>query len=1071
MKKLFALVALVLGVVSCQTDPNDLDVVVGGQQDVMLTVSLPEATRANSANGFQISDLGSTYDLRYILEVYRVDNEGNILYDNCQRQVKRADAATMSFPVRLAPHYKYQIVAWADIVDNGSDADRLYKTTDGLDAIEILSWDAMDETRDAYTGTKYIADFSSASDLSMELTRPFAKVRVVATDINDITALGLSPKAAKVSYLQDMYTKYNAVTAEASAAEAKDHTYTSFPYTDATGEMTLFADYVFVPESGTAKFSLNVYDDEAATRLIKENSFSTEIFVERNKITTIKGDVLTEGGNVSITVDNGLGELETINLVDTAEDLQEIINNTPDGESANITLGGDIDLNDLFGISTLSTRAAATLPIVIAEGKTLELDLNGFKISAPFEEGSTEKHYYAFENRGTFIVKDSKGGGQIIARGNFNYGTMTLESGSIVACDGNGGYGVRNYEGATFVMNGGSISTSLEDDHQVDKGGYDATTLRIDAGATAEINAGIINNICDFTLAIENYGTTTIKGGTFTSVHTTIGNHSTMTIDGGSFTCNGLEGITAHVLWATPGTTTINGGTFDGKDNYNGFNIDAEEGAVVNINGGKFLPVHSGSLYGNGSIVVKGGEFFDDPSERVAAGYKAEQENGVWTVKMTEETKLRKVLAEGGEVTLEEDITIAAQLEVTTTEAIVVNGNNKTINYTGSARAFNVNGLDTANVTLNDLTFVNDASYCQRGINFNVAGKLTLNNVTVGKTGTPATYAINLPGSSVGAEVVINNSYFCGNIALNVWGENATINATGSEFVSYDGTEVENYAAISLNNDGSSIANGTTIYIDGGKVIARDEKGEPSYAVRNSTMTGEVTISDSTEVVGTVSNPVAAVIYEGYHEFYSCSTLKVAIDKAIETKGSVRLIKDIEVDETITIPAEGNVTIDLNGHNITSNIAGKPSESFQLFSVNGNLEIKGNGTISLTSEDFEWNTSYRYTAINIREKGVVTLGNGVGVICEASKDGNYGMSYAVDIYTTGTLNINGASLHSNYIAVRCFFGNSVVNVNSGSKITSTKNNYGIWLQSSPGAVVTIADDVNYTFENNIYCFN
>ena len=125
----------------------------------------------------------------------------------------------------------------------------------------------------------------------------------------------------------------------------------------------------------------------------------------------------------------------------------------------------------------------------------------------------------------------------------------------------------------------------------------------------------------------------------------------------------------------------------------------------------------------------------------------------------------------------------------------------------------------------------------------------------------------------------------------------------------------------------------------------------------------------------------------------------------------------------------------------------------------------------MTSEDFEWNTSYRYTAINIREKGVVTLGNGVSVICEASKDGSYGMSYAVDIYTTGTLNINGASLHSNYIAVRCFFGNSVVYVNSGSKITSSRNNYGIWLQSSPDAVVTIADGVNYTFENNIYCFN
>ncbi len=632
MRKFLALLALVLGVVSCQTEPEGLDVNVGGEQDVMLTVSLPEATRTNSANGFQIADLGSNYDLRYILEVYRAVDENNISYEQCQRQVKLADAATMSFPVRLAPGYNYQIVAWADIVDNGSYNDRIYKTDNGLDAIEILSWNAMDETRDAYTGTKYIANFSSSSsDLSMVLTRPFAKVRVVATDINDITDLGLEPKCAKVSYLQNMYTKYNAVTTEASAAEAKSHSYTSFPYTDASGEKTLFADYVFVPEDGTAKFSLNVYDDEAATRLIKENSFSTDIFVERNKITTIKGDVLTEGGNVKVTVDNELGVKEVINIVDTANSLIDAIEDAEPGKETNIELGGDIDLGDLFA-GILSTRAAATLPIVIPEGKVVALDLNGYKITTPWENQSAEKHYYAFENYGSLTIQDSSEGktGEIIARGNFNYGSMTLESGKINACDHNGGYGVRNYEG-TFTMNGGSIVTSNEDGDEPGVG-YDACPVRVDEGATATINGGAINNVSNFSCAIDNYGTTTINDGTFTTIHTTIANSASMTINGGSFTCNGLEGITAHALWAAEGTTTINGGIFDGKDNYNGFNVDASKDAIVNINGGKFLPVHSGSLYGEGTIIVTGGEFFDDPSKFVNNDYTVEANDGNYTV-------------------------------------------------------------------------------------------------------------------------------------------------------------------------------------------------------------------------------------------------------------------------------------------------------------------------------------------------------------------------------------------------------------------------------------------------------
>ena len=42
MKKFLALAALVLGMVSCQTEPEGFDVNVGGEQDVNITVSLPE---------------------------------------------------------------------------------------------------------------------------------------------------------------------------------------------------------------------------------------------------------------------------------------------------------------------------------------------------------------------------------------------------------------------------------------------------------------------------------------------------------------------------------------------------------------------------------------------------------------------------------------------------------------------------------------------------------------------------------------------------------------------------------------------------------------------------------------------------------------------------------------------------------------------------------------------------------------------------------------------------------------------------------------------------------------------
>ena len=586
MKKLFALVALVLGVVSCQTDPNDLDVVVGGQQDVMLTVSLPEATRANSANGFQIADLGDNYDLRYILEVYRAEDEDNILYEKCQRQVKCADAATMSFPVRLAPGYNYQIVAWADIVNDGSDADRIYKTDNGLDAIEILSWDAMDETRDAYAGTKYIADFSSSSDLSMDLTRPFAKVRVVATDINDITDLGLSPKAAKVSYLQDMYTKYNAVTAEASAAQAKSHEYTSFPYTDATGEMTLFADYVFVPESGTAKFSLEVYDDEAAQRLIKENSFSTDIFVERNKITTIKGDVLTEGGNVSVKVENDLGEIVTIGVVDTADKLRDAINRGV----ANIILEGDDTI--MFDE-----------PVSIPAGVTTTIDLNGKSLKG----ADTSVNVFVNEGELTII-----GSGEITTRNIINRpGAKLVVDGDFTIIGGAPTAGSAIWNEGDAVINNVTIQ-------QVNTTNYAINSVA--TGATLVVNNANV---------ISKHGAIAASAGT-------------LTVNGGYYEVTGNNNTTDHVIYTPNGNATINGGTFKfSQTNASSLGGSIIAGAAV-VKGGTFDSVNGAFAYnGQAGLVVSGGTFKNkaitvyggDFAQFVADGYSVvDNGNEIYTV-------------------------------------------------------------------------------------------------------------------------------------------------------------------------------------------------------------------------------------------------------------------------------------------------------------------------------------------------------------------------------------------------------------------------------------------------------
>ena len=285
-------------------------------------------------------------------------------------------------------------------------------------------------------------------------------------------------------------------------------------------------------------------------------------------------------------------------------------------------------------IKVISDAEIAAM-IEIPADKTLVLDLNGKTVNAAWENESAGKHVYAFTNKGGLEIK---GDGTINTRGIFNYGDLVLESGTINAIDGNGGYGVRNYDGATFEMNGGLIATTNEDgDAAGVSGAYDATTVRVDAGAAFEMNGGEISNICNYTFAIENYGETVVNGGTITSVHTTVGNSGDIDINGGAFTCNGVEGVSSHVLWAEDGTALVTGGTFDGKDNYNGFNVCVEEGALVSITGGTFLNVHSGTFYGEGTVEVSGGQFFDKvPANRCEIGYFPTEEadaNGMYGVR------------------------------------------------------------------------------------------------------------------------------------------------------------------------------------------------------------------------------------------------------------------------------------------------------------------------------------------------------------------------------------------------------------------------------------------------------
>ena len=381
MKKLLLLAAMVLGLASCQTEPEGFDVNVGGEQDVNITVSLPEGTRANSAEGaFENVDF-TKYDVRFQCEVH-YGPEKKVLEPQFSDNGKEA-----SFNVRLIANRNYTFVVWADLVEQGSEADLHYNTANGLTNITLNdTWVAMDETRDAFTCSE-VREFKRNANINLELKRPFAKLRVITTDMKEL--MGVVPAKVKVEYTTTHFDTYNALTKTPSGELRKDHVERAIPaygYEDGDAEKTLFTDYFFATEAqNVVNFDMYVYDQNNDI-IDGVKSFNTPIPTQRNYVTTIKGNILTYAEDFSVEIlpgfsnaDNLEGEpfyvevisgeqTETVELAEGTYLFGDVTFNV-EGEPAIVAKSGDVVI-DIMNSMTIN----GVNGIVVEEGATLTIN-------------------------------------------------------------------------------------------------------------------------------------------------------------------------------------------------------------------------------------------------------------------------------------------------------------------------------------------------------------------------------------------------------------------------------------------------------------------------------------------------------------------------------------------------------------------------------------------------------------------------------------------------------------------------------------------------------------------------
>ena len=747
MKKLFALAALVLGLASCQTEPEGFGVVTGGEVDTVVTVSLPAATRSSEQSGLENIDLG-TYDLRYIFEVYDAADNAFVI-----RQEKQCDDTTVTFPVRLIPSRDYYFVVWADFV-NQNNGDACYNVA-SLKKVSIIesTWTAMNEVRDAYTGVIKVENYNGSKQIDdIVLTRPFGKLRVVTTDMDALKSLNNSGLASvNVTYTTQVGKAFNALfPAVTTPVYNQEFTYNltnTGVYGETGNNLTLFADYIFVQGTSAINFNMVVTYTDGKTSTV---TFNTDIPVVRNQLTTIIGSILTDANDVKVVVNEEFEAKNTILDVferggeyTLTEDIELPANNLIVKKDVVLNLGGyTINAGKPDSAEMSGTDIAA---ITIENGATLTIEGNG-TINA------TE--YGVYVRNGNVVIK----GGNFVAGTSavqvYN-GTATIEGGKfeatksdvyVVNCiDANWKNGTaqvaikggefKNFNpannaaegvGTNFVAEGYFSRQVAENVYEVAEFAGEITlesdietaaSLVVKEGTSAVLNLNgydIINAGATEALGVADaiivYGELEINGegtvqGNTRSVWARGNTNAKITINGGNYVGAVVEGGCEVIYASGNGKITINGGTFEAA-NMDDSSFAAPQYAVLN-------------LHGNGAagcdIKVYGGSFknfnpADNISENPKHNFCAEGygvfENGEWF----------EVLYTGGESTINAVVNNAAELNAAMAQGgviilaegdfgTIVAKSNVTLVGTPEAKVDAVNLCGAENFTVRNIKF------------------------------------------------------------------------------------------------------------------------------------------------------------------------------------------------------------------------------------------------------------------------------------------------------------------------------------------------------------------------------
>ena len=186
---------------------------------------------------------------------------------------------------------------------------------------------------------------------------------------------------------------------------------------------------------------------------------------------------------------------------------------------------------------------------------------------------------------------------------------------------------------------------------------------------------------------------------------------------------------------------------------------------------------------------------------------------------------------------------------------------------------------------------------------------------------------------------------------------------------------------------------------------------------------------------------LAAEVFVGDKHY---ATLVEAVKEELLTKDEVviDLYNDTYFAEPVAVPTGKTLTLNLNGHTISSVMTEKNSSA--LITNNGTLVIDdktGNGLITANATNPDMKDIPSYASNVITNKGNLVLNGGT---IEHVTDA--GAAFAVDNYPGSTFTMNGGKVIAARTAIRLFANSTTINTEVEINGGYIEGNTGVWIQ-------------------------